>query len=266
MQVNRSGYYAYLQRKAESKFAKEKGILVEVKALAKVSKNSYGTRRISNALKEKGYKVGRYKTRRLMKEAGIEVKRRRKFVVTTQSDHCYKVAENTLNRQFEVAEPNTVWGSDITYVWTQEGWLYVAIVMDLFSRRIVGWSVANTLASSLAERALEMAIGRRQPTKSVLHHSDRGCQYASSSYQEKLKESGMVCSMSRKGNCWDNAVVERFFGSMKGERTSHVQYRTFDEAKADIIDYIEMFYNSNRLHSTLNYQSPMQYEQMAGVS
>jgi transposase InsO family protein len=211
-------------------------------------------------LQKKGYSVGRYKARSLMRKAGIVSKQRRRYRVTTDSRHTFPVAKNVLNREFAVATPNQVWVTDITYLWTLEGWVYVAAVLDLFSRRIVGWSIASHMRETLVNDALTMALGRRQPASGLLHHSDRGVQYASHDYQDTLKAAGITVSMSRKGNCWDNAVMERFWGSLKSERTDSEIYLTREAAKADVIDYIEMFYNSKRLHSTLDYFSPMQFE------
>lgn len=260
MQVNRSGYYKYLKELAYPK-RDETRLLAEVKALHNQSRQSYGSRRIAKGLQTKGYAVGRYRARRLMRQAGVECKQRRRYRVTTQSNHRLPVAANELNREFNVVAANRVWVTDITYLWTQEGWIYIAAVLDLYSRRIVGWSVANHLRTELIRDALCMAIGRRRPMSDLLHHSDRGSQYASADYQQLLKQYGIRVSMSRKGNCWDNAVMERFFGSLKSERTDGKNYLTREQAKADVIDYIEMFYNSQRLHSFLNYLSPMQFEE-----
>ena len=265
MQVNRSSYYKYLEKLGYPK-RDEARLLVEVKALHSQSKSSYGSRRISKGLQGKGYDIGRYRARRLMRQAGVECKQRRRYRVTTQSDHRLPVAANQLNREFNVAVPNRVWATDITYLWTQEGWLYIAAVLDLYSRRIVGWSIAKHMRTELISDALLMAIGRRQPSGNLLHHSDRGSQYARADYQAILARYGIQVSMSRKGNCWDNAVMERFFGSLKSERTDDKNYLTREQAKADVIDYIEMFYNSQRLHSSLNYISPMQFEKLNEIS
>lgn len=195
-----------------------------------------------------------------MRQLGLRVVPSKRFKVTTNSKHHYPVAPNLLDRQFEVAAPDRVWGTDITYLWTQEGWLYLAVVIDLFSRRVVGWSLDKRMTTTLVIDALTMAVWRRRPSKGLLHHSDRGSQYASYAYQAVLEKCGMVCSMSGKGDCWDNAVVERFFRSLKTERTNHCIYATRQAAKQDVIDYIEMFYNSQRLHSYLGYQNPNDYE------
>lgn len=260
MDINRGGYYIYVKKLAKLKLNKDIILLTELKALNKQTRGSYGSRRISKGLKNLGYNVGRYKARGLMREAGIECKQRRRYKITTQSDHELKVAKNLLNREFTVPEPNRVWVTDITYISTFEGWLYVAAVLDLFSRRIVGWAMADHMREELVENALDMALGRRNPAIGLMHHSDRGVQYACGDYQAALKAANITVSMSRKGNCWDNAVMERFWGSLKSERTDHAKYFTRAQAITDIVNYIEMFYNNQRLHSTLNYISPVQFE------
>lgn len=260
MEVTRSGYYRYKKGHRSARDTLKKTLLIEIKALAAESKNSYGSRMMAQNLKAKGYAIGRYAVRSLMREAGIECKQRRRYRVTTQSQHRLPIVDNILNRQFAMTKPDQGWVTDITYLWTLEGWLYIAAVLDLFSRRVVGWAVADHMRESLVQDALRMALGRRQPKPGLLHHSDRGVQYASHGYQRSLKMAGITLSMSRKGNCWDNAVMERFWGSLKSERTNGKTYRTREEAKADVIHYIEMFYNSRRLHSTLGYLSPMQFE------
>lgn len=260
MQVQRSGYYGYVKKLKQPWIDADAPLLVEVKALDQLSRSSYGSRQISKNLKAKGYAVGRHRARTLMRKANIACKQRRRYRVTTQSQHTLPVAANTLNRNFSVAAPNRVWVADITCLWTHEGWLYIAAVLDLFSRRIVGWAIAQHMRGELIGDALQMALGRRRPQKGLTHHSDRGSQYASADYQAALKSAGIIVSMSRKGNCWDNAVMERFFGSLKSERTDQIIYSTREEAKLDIIDYIEMFYNSQRLHSTLGYVTPLQFE------
>ena len=262
MEVSRSGYYKYAQSQGfiSARIALKGRLLVEVKALAAESNDSYGSRSMAKNLQAKAYSVGRHAARTLMREAGVVCKQRRRYRVTTQSNHRLPVAKNILDRQFTVVKPNKAWVTDITYVWTLEGWLYVSAVLDLFSRRVVGWAMASHMRESLVHDALQMALGRRRPGPGLLHHSDRGIQYASHHYQEALRAEGITISMSRKGNCWDNAVMERFWGSLKSERTDGKVYKTREEAKADVIHYIEMFYNSKRLHSTLGYLSPMQFE------
>ena len=207
--------------------------------------------------------MGRYRTRTLMRQAHLKPRRARRRPHTTDSRHASPIAPNVLNRQFTVAAPNRVWGSDITALWTLEGWLYIAIVVDLFSRKVVGWACAASMATGLVTRALHMAIGQRQPAPGLLHHSDRGSQYASTEYQRQLRAARMGCSMSRKGNCYDNAVVERVFRSLKDEGFADQPPATRAHATLSVIDYLAMFYNSQRLHSTLGYQSPNAFEAQA---
>ncbi|MDM3871056.1 IS3 family transposase [Porticoccus sp. W117] len=262
MQVSRSGFYSYLKRPPSPQ---EGGSELErdVRRVFDESGQTYGSRRLLKALKTLGYRIGRYAVRSLMRRLGLVVRHKLRFRVTTNSRHGMPVASNVLNRAFDVKEANRVWGSDITYIWTDEGWLYLAVVIDLYSRKVVGWSMEHRMGSSLAVRALRLACQTRQPSPGLIHHSDRGVQYASQPYQQVLDEWQMVGSMSRKGDCWDNAVVERFFRSLKVERVSRARYRTRAAAKADILDYIVMFYNSRRLHSYLGYQSPNVYEATA---
>jgi putative transposase len=208
-----------------------------------------------------GYPIGRRKTHRLMKEAKVFVRYRKKYKVTTNSKHKQPIYENVLNRQFHVTSANTAYVADITYIWTQEGWLYLAVVMDFFSRKIVGWSMSSRMKASLVCDALNMAIWQRKPLSGLIVHSDRGSQYASKEYRELLKIHHYIGSMSKKGDCWDNSVIESFFGSLKQERVQWRNYQTRWEAQQDILNYITMFYNSNRLLSYLGYQSPNQFEQ-----
>ena len=204
--------------------------------------------------------VSRNKARKLMKEAGVLVKRRKKFKVTTDSNHAKPLFDNVLDRGFAFDGPDQAYVQDITYIWTQEGWLYLATVIDLYSRRIVGWSMGSRMTAQLVCDALTMAIRQRQPEAGLIVHSDRGSQYASKAYRRLLKAHGFVGSMSRKGNCWDNAVAESFFGSLKQERVQWRNYQTRNEAQQDIMNYITMWYNSLRLHSYLDYKSPNQFE------
>jgi len=221
---------------------------------------TYGSHRIVKYFQEKKCKIGRYKVCSLMRKAGVECRQRRRYKATTRYNPNRPVAENILNRKFAATRPNRIWMADITYIWTREGWLYLAAILDAYSRCVVGWSLANHMRQGLVKNALVMALGRRRPQENLLHHSDRESQYTGSDYQALLKEAGITVSMSRKENCWDNAVMERFFGSLKSERVDSKKYITREEAKADVIDYIEMFYNSERLHSTLGYVSPIHYE------
>lgn len=231
-----------------------------MKELFKNSKNSLGSRTISKKLQEEGFKIGRFKARRLMKSMNLTVKSKKKFKVTTDSKHKLPVAKNLLNRNFKPNAANKAWGSDITYIWTMEGWLYLAVVIDLYSRRVVGWCIDKRMTKSLVKRALIMAINLRKPSSGLIHHSDRGMQYASNEYQKLLKSRKFVISMSRKGNCWDNAPVERFFGSLKREWVGDQIYKYRKDAINDVREYISMYYNAKRLHSTLGYMTPMEFE------
>ena len=231
-----------------------------MKALFAATRESLGSRTMKEKLREEGFQIGRERTRKLMKVLRLQVKRKRKYKVTTDSNHRLPVAENVLDRQFLPTEPNQAWGVDITYLWTQEGWLYLAVVIDLYSRRVVGWAMDRRMKKALVIRALMMAVNLRRPAAGLIHHSDRGSQYASHDYQKLLKRFGMVTSMSRKGNCWDNSPVERFFSSLKREWTGDRLYRTRREAIADVREYVAVYYNSRRLHSTLGYKTPLDYE------
>jgi len=235
-------------------------LIAEIKAIHQESKKTYGSPRIHAELRSKGIHCGEKRVSRLMCENQIRGKQKRRFRVTTQSKHTYPVAENVLARSFQAPMPNRRWVSDITYVWTEEGWLYLAAVMDLFQRQIVGWCMSASLEKSIALNALQMAIDRRNPSAGLLHHSDRGVQYACEDYQALLKANEMICSMSRKGNCWDNAPMESFFHTLKVELIHHRKYETRDETRRDIFEYIEIFYNRKRLHSSLGYMSPVDYE------
>ncbi len=231
-----------------------------MKDIAIASKYTYGRRRMKRAMNALGFPISRTKTVKLMKEAGIQVRHKKKFKVTTNSNHKLPLFENLLERQFDVEQPNQVFASDISYVWTREGWLYLAVVIDLYSRKVVGWSMSSQMTAQLVCDALTMAIWLRRPTAGLIHHSDRGSQYASKAFRKLLKAHGFKGSMSRKGDCWDNAVVESFFGSLKQERVHWRHYQTRYEAQQDVLNYISMFYNSYRLHSYLDYRSPNQYE------
>ena len=231
-----------------------------VKEIAKASDDTYGSRRMKKALNALGFPISRNKARKLMKEANVQVRHRKKYKVTTNSNHKQPVFDNLVQRQFDVPEPDQVYVADITYIWTQEGWLYLAVVIDLFSRKVVGWSMGSRMKAQLVCDALTMAIWQRKPKAGLIHHSDRGSQYASKAFRKLLKVHGINGSMSAKGDCWDNAVAESFFGSLKQERVHWRNYQTRYEAQQDILNYISMFYNSYRLHSTLGYMSPNNYE------
>jgi transposase InsO family protein len=224
------------------------------------SRGTYGSPRVHAELRCQGIEVGRNRVERLMRAEGVTARLKRRFRRTTDSAHDYPVAPNTLDRQFETDEPNQVWTTDITYIWTQEGWLYLAVVMDLFSRRIVGWSMSDNMRTELVLAALTMAIGNRLPDGELMHHSDRGSQYASFSYQKALQANGITCSMSRRANCLDNAVAESFFGTIKTELIHRHTWPSRDSARLAIHEYIEVFYNRRRRHSTLGMMSPAEFE------
>lgn len=234
--------------------------MMEIELSHKASDRSYGSPRVHKDLQEQGIRCGRKRVARLMRENGIRAKQARRYKATTDSDHRYPVAANLLDRQFDVDEPDRAWAADITYVWTREGWLYLAVILDLFSRRVVGWSMSNRIDSRLTLTALRKALWNRRPSPGLLHHSDRGSQYACGEYRDTLQKYGLVCSMSRKGDCWDNAVSESFFKTLKVERVGDRNYWTREEAATDITDYIERFYNRKRRHSYLGYISPVEYE------
>jgi len=261
MGVSRNGLYDYLRRQDRDPDPEHEEKLEWVRDLAEASDHTYGSRRMAKALQALGYEVGRHQARSLMREAGVWVRYRRRYRATTNSNHRQPVFENRLERNFSVDAPDHVYAGDITYVWTRKGWLYLAVVIDLYSRKVVGWSMGRRLKSSLVCDALQMALWRRRPPKGqLIHHSDRGVQYASHAFRKLLTAHGIEGSMSRKGDCWDNAVVESFFGSLKSERVLWRSYQSRQEARADIAEYITMFYNSRRLHSYLDYQSPDEFE------
>jgi len=268
--VQRSAWYDWRNRPGKVILAEELVLRRRMKALFAASRNSLGSRMLTRKLRQEGFEIGLGRTRRRMKQLGLKVKQKCKYTVTTDSKHQLPVAENVLNRQFSPQRPNEVWGADISYLWTQEGWVYLAVIIDLYSRRVVGWALDRRMKKALVIRALMMAINLSKPPPGLIHHSDRGSQYASHDYQKLLKQHGMVPSMSRKGNCWDNAPVERFFSSLKREWTADLLYRTRQEAIADVREYVTVYYNSKRLHSTLGYTTPMDYEknlnEVSGIS
>ena len=268
LEVSRSGFYPYLHRQKTPVIdVTERALVARVKAMADDTRNRYGSRRRAQQLQAEGCTVGRAKARRLMHQAGVVVQRpKRRGPVTTDRRHGYAVAPNLLARQFDVAQPDQGWVGDISYVWTAAGLLYVSTLLDLYSRKVVGWAMRSRCDTSLVQDTLQMALGRRHPTAGLLHHSDRGSQYASEAYHDLLGAHGIVCSMSGKGECLDNAVAERFCGSLKREGTAQRSYATRQEARDDIIAYIEMFYNSRRQHSYLGYVSPNAYEKLARVA
>lgn len=266
LKVSASGFYAWATRPESERAVANRGLLVHIRAFHARSDRTYGSPRIHRDLREAGHAVGENRIARLMRESGIRAKTVRKWRATTDSKHSLPVAANALDRQFAVSAPNRVWAGDITYLWTEEGWLYLAVVLDLYSRAVIGWAMGSRLTADLAAEALTMALWRRKPGRGLLHHSDRGVQYASLDYQRLLADAGVACSMSRKGNCWDNAVVESFFRTLKVERVYHRRYLTREEAKQDVFHWIEVFYNRQRRHSTLGYRSPAEFEAMSKVA
>ena len=247
LEVSPSGYYGFLRRRGNG--IRQADLIALIREVHRRSRYTYGSRRIMRQLRRGGLVIGRWRVRRLMKLAGLRVRKTRKYRVTTRSDHHYPVSPNLVQGSFQAARPNLVWVADITYIKTLEGWLYLAVVMDLFSRKIVGWALARNMAVKMVKEALLMAMGRRKPAPGLIHHSDRGIQYACNEYRRLLRGHGMVGSMSRSGNCLDNAVAERFFRTLKSECLANWREMPAEEVKHDIVDYIEMFYNSERLHS-----------------
>lgn len=260
MQVSTSAYYAWVRRPEDTdNSVKRKQLEQQAEKIFAESKNSYGSRRLSDALKKADFSVGRYKARRIMAALNLKARYPKRFKVTTDSNHNETISPNLLDRKFNVDKPNQVWATDITYVWTLEGWVYVAVVVGLFSRQIVGWAIDDNMRTSLCVNALQMAFWRKKPNPGLLHHSDRGSQYASGEYRQHLKIMKMGQSMSRKGNCWDNSPTERVFRSLKYEQLNYERFRTKESAKLSVIDYFA-FYNGRRSHSTLNYKTPLEFE------
>lgn len=257
--VSRSGFYEASKR-AKGSCTRVCAATVQLRAAFFASGCCYGARRLRAVLQAQGLKISRHRVRRLMRANGLRPVWKRKFVHTTDSKHDLPIAPNVLARQFEPDAPNKAWVADITYIRTRSGWLYLAVVLDLFSRKVVGWSMAPSMPAELVCAALQLAIAQRQPSPGLLVHSDRGSQYASASHRALLARHGLEASMSRKGNCWDNAVMERFFLNLKMERVWQRDYANHTEAIRDITDYIVGFYNSERLHSTLGYMPPTVYE------
>ncbi len=258
--VSHSGYYGFVKRRGSNLYQAD--LIARIREAFRRSRGTYGSRRLMHQLRRGGVVIGRWRIRRLMRLAGIFVRQRRRYRVTTRSNHSYPVSPNLVERCFETTGPNLVWVSDITYIRTIEGWLYLAAVMDLYSRKVVGWSVATNMEVGMVKAALAMAIGRRKPSPGLIHHSDRGTQYACVEYRRLLQAYGITSSMSRSGDCLDNAVAERFFGTLKRECLNNWQDKPAEEVRHEITDFIEMFYNSERLHSHLGYLCPNEYEKL----
>jgi transposase InsO family protein len=260
LQVSRGGFYAWLKRPAAAHSFKDQRLAVEIAAIYQEHRGRYGSPRVHVELRDRGYRTGRKRVARLMREQSLRARHRRRYRTTTDSRHGLPISPNVLARQFIAAAPNRAWVTDITYIWTVEGWLYLAVMLDLFSRRVVGFALSDRIDLQLARDALMMAIGQRQPALGLLHHSDRGSQYASYRYQQMLDEHDMVCSMSRRGDCWDNAVAESFFATLKVELVYRSQWRSRAQACTAIFEYIELYYNRRRKHSALGYRSPVEFE------
>lgn len=259
--VARNGFYAWLQ--AQNAPIEDDGLDDAIKAIFDSYDSVYGSPRIWQELRDQGWRVSEKRVAERMRTLGLVAKTKRKFKATTNSNHNLPVAPNLLEQDFTAEEKDRRWVADITYIWTNEGWLYLAAVLDLYSRAIVGWSMNARMTRQLVCDALTMAIWRRRPQPGLIAHSDRGSQYCSQQYQALLSAHGVLCSMSKKGDCYDNAAMESFFHSLKVERVHHRRYETREQAKQDVFEYIEVFYNQKRRHSTLNYKSPMQFEALA---
>jgi transposase InsO family protein len=260
--VSRSGFYNWKKREGK-RATNDLTLLRAIEDIHMASRKTYGSPRIFSQLKALGFKTSKSKVERLMRDNGIRSKMKKKFKATTNSKHSHPVAENILNRDFSPKAANMVWAGDITYIWTGEGWLYLAVILDLFSRQVIGWSMSERMTKELALNALTMAIRKRKPAKGLIHHTDRGSQYACGVYRRLLNSIGAICSMSRKGNCWDNAVSESFFHSLKTEMIFFEEFKTRAEATSKVFEWIEVFYNRQRIHSSIGNKTPEQFEKLA---
>ena len=261
LEVSPSGYYRFRDRPPSARGKENERLLTKIRAIHEEGRHNYGSPKIYHKLRQDGEECNHKRVERLMKEHEIRAKRSRKFRATTNSKHTLPVAENLLNREFRPAAPDQAWAGDITYVWTEEGWLYAAVFIDLFSRMVVGWSMSERMTSELVEAALRMGVARRGGRAPLLVHTDRGSQYASASFRRLVEQVLSSQSMSRKGDCWDNAVAESFFSALKLELVHHERFQTRREATMAIFDYIEVFYNRSRIHSATGYLSPAEYEE-----
>lgn len=266
MKVSRSGYYRRLGSGHSARKKQDEELQDKIRAIYHAQKGRYGSPRILIELQAQGVRCSRKRVAQLMRQMGLRARPKRRFVVTTDSNHTYSVAPNLLERQFTVDAPNRVWLADITYIRTYQGWLYLAAVMDLHSRKIVGWAMDDTMSASLPIAALNMAVRSRQPSQGLIHHSDRGSQYASSAYQKVLGQHQITCSMSRKGDCWDNAPMESFFSTLKIECVDGRIFLSKAQAKREIFEYIEIDYNRKRRHSSIGYMTPENYERLRKVA
>ena len=261
LEVSRSGYYAWRDRPVSARRQRQQELIEQIRSVHDDSRGTYGSPRITLDLKQKGVAVCENTVAKYMRESGVFVQPRRRFVPqTTDSDHDYPIAPNRLDRDFAASAPNQKWAADLTYIWTDEGWLYLSVVIDLFSRKIVGWSMTDHMRADGVAQALQMALVRRKPPPGLLHHSDRGSQYACQFYRTLLDHHDIECSMSRAGNCYDNAPAESFFGTIKTELVNRTRYRTRQQARSSIFEWIECWYNRRRRHSSLGHVSPEAFE------
>ncbi len=259
LKVSRSGFYAWLTRPESQRTRENRALEAKIRVFHAASHGIYGSPKIHQDLIDDGVRCGKNRVARIMREAGIRSRRKKKFKATTNSRHSLPVADNLLGQNFTAETPDSVWLGDITYVPTQEGWLYLAVLIDLYTRQVVGWATSSRMTRQLTLDALQMALDRQSPENGLVHHTDRGSQYASGDYQKVLSDRRIVCSMSRKGNCYDNAVAESFFGLLKTEWVNHCRYRSRSEAIGSLFYYIEIFYNRKRRHSSLGYKTPHEY-------
>jgi putative transposase len=264
LKVTPSGYYAWTKRPLSRRERENDSLLKQIRSIHEQSRKTYGSPRIARELRRKGYYASRQRVARIMRKHGIRAKTRRRFKVTTNSKHRYFISPNLLKQNFSVESPNSVWVSDITYIRTYEGWLYLTVIMDLFNREVVGWSVSPRLtAETTSVAALEQACGRQRPNPNLIFHSDKGIQFAAVEFRKLLSKNKMIQSMSGKGNCYDNAVAESFFHTLKTELVHHERYETRNQAKRSVLEYIEFFYNRIRLHSALDYQTPIEFKKLS---
>jgi putative transposase len=264
--VSRSGFHAWLDRSPSQRARSDETFMPLVRASFVASDRTYGARRVWHDVLAEGVVCGLHKIERLMQIQALRARPRRRTLPKDEGERLPVIAPNTLDREFAAERANQKWIADFTYIWTTEGWLYVAAVIDLFSRRVVGWSMKAEMTAQLVTDALVMAIWRRGKPQALLHHSDQGSQYTSEKFQKLMADNGVICSMSRSGNVWDNAAMESFFSSLKTERIGRKIYRTRDAAKADVFDYVERFYNTTRRHSTIGYISPVEFERQRGLA
>ena len=266
LDVSRSGFHAWLQRGPSARETADESLTAKIRSSFVNSARTYGARRVWRDVLAEGFSCGLHRVERLMRMNALRARPRRRGLPKDSGPRSPAVAPNLLDRQFVAERPNQKWIADFTYIWTAEGWLYVAAVIDLFSRRVVGWSMKAEMTAQLVADALMMAIWRRGKPDALLHHSDRGSQYASEQFQGLMADNGVECSMSRSGHVWDNAAMESFFSSLKTERVGRKVYRSRDDARADVFDYIERFYNTVRRHSTIGYRSPVEFETKVGLT